>query len=84
MLQYPAIIHNDEDGLWLSFPDLNDSGTQGDTMEELIENAEDMLSAYLEVLIEEGKPLPEPSSLNKEHVIYIKALINLDAYKKVS
>jgi len=35
MLKYPAIIHND-DGLWLSFPDLNNSGTQGDTMEELI------------------------------------------------
>ena len=33
LLIYPAIIHEDDDGLWLEFPDLEGCQTQGDTQQ---------------------------------------------------
>ncbi|MEQ8189024.1 MAG: type II toxin-antitoxin system HicB family antitoxin [Candidatus Eremiobacterota bacterium] len=71
MLKYPGIIDDSDKRLCITFPDLGGSGTDGDTLEELIENAEDMLGAYLDVLIEMGKPIPKPSKPEGEKIIYI-------------
>ncbi|MDQ7827170.1 MAG: type II toxin-antitoxin system HicB family antitoxin [Candidatus Eremiobacteraeota bacterium] len=62
MLRYPAVIHEDPDGLRIEFPDFGGSGTKGDSMEELLGMAEDVLSAVLTVCYDESPPIPEPSA----------------------
>ena len=41
---YPAIFTIDKEGIIVTFPDLDDTFTDGDTMEEAFENAEDVLT----------------------------------------
>ena len=60
---YPAIIHK-EDGYWVEFPDLEGCQTCGDSLEEVIELAEEALGLYLASLIEDGKCLPDVSDLS--------------------
>lgn len=55
---YPAIIHEDTDGLWAEFPDLPGCFTQGDSQEELLANAEEAMECFLLGLLEDGKKLP--------------------------
>lgn len=59
---YPAIIHNDEDGFWLEFPDLVGCSTQADTLAELLENAKEALEVHALGLLEYGEVLPSPSN----------------------
>lgn len=60
---YPAIIHEDEDGYWIEFPDCEGCQTQGDTMEELMEMAKEALGLYLVSLEEDGLAIPVPSNI---------------------
>ena len=59
---YPAIIHDDPDGLWAEFPDLPGCATQGDTQEEILESAAEAMECYLLGLLEDGENLPAPSA----------------------
>ena len=72
MIKYPGKIHNDPDGLWIEFPDLKGCATQGDSMEELREMAEDALSLYLEDYIESEKHLPKVSNLQGNDILYVE------------
>lgn len=58
---YPAIIHDDADGLWAEFPDLPGCFTQGDTQEELLNNAAEAMECFLLGLLEDGENLPVPT-----------------------
>mgnify|MGYP002624630711 FL=1 len=62
---YPALIHNDEDGMWLEFPDLEGCYTQGDSLEELMENAKESLGTYLAVKMEYGDTIPKASDIEE-------------------
>lgn len=71
---YPAVFIKEEDGFSISFPDLMGCHTQGDTIEEAFENAEDALTLYLYHLEENGTLIPTPSIMkdSKENeTIYI-------------
>ncbi len=59
---YPAIIH-EEEGYWIEFPDLEGCQTVGDTLEELMSNAQEALGLYLVSLIENDQPVPAASDL---------------------
>ncbi len=59
---YPAIIH-EEDGYWVEFPDLSGCFTNGDTLEETMEMAEEALGLYLVSLEENGQTIPAPSNI---------------------
>lgn len=61
---YPAIIHDDIDGYWSEFPDLEGCSTQGDSLEELLENASEALEVYLLGLLEDGIKLPAVSPIS--------------------
>lgn len=74
MLQYPAIVHEESDGYWIEFPDLKGCVTEGDTMKELIENAEDALSLYLGVLFDDSREIPEPSTFEADNIINVSVL----------
>lgn len=60
---YPALIHDDNDGLWVEFPDLDGCFSQGDSLEELLYNARESLSGYILTFLEDGEKLPKPSNI---------------------
>ena len=44
---YPAVISQDEDGFYVEFPDILNCFTDGDTLEQTLENAKDVLELML-------------------------------------
>ncbi len=62
---YPAIIHREEDGLWLEFPDLPGCFTDGESLEELMENAVEALGGFLAVKMDNNEILPKPTTIDK-------------------
>lgn len=68
---YPAIIEQDEGGRFLvTFQDLAEAMTEGETMEEALFNAQEALTLTLEGRLEEGMeiPLPGPAGENAHMV----------------
>lgn len=63
--KYPALIIKDDDGFFVEFPDLEDTFTGGNTLNEALENAEDVLNLMLWDREEEGIPIPEASSMDE-------------------
>lgn len=59
---YPAIFTKEEDGIIVTFPDLEDTFTDGGTMEEAFENAEDVLNLMLWNREEQKKDIPAPTA----------------------
>lgn len=59
---YPAIFSSDgEGGYTVIFPDLLGCVTEGDSLVEAVEMAEDALGLYLYSLSEDGEAFPTPS-----------------------
>ena len=58
---YPALFVVEEDGIIVTFPDLDDTFTDGATMQEAFENAEDVLNLMLWTREEEKEEIPPPS-----------------------
>lgn len=62
-LTYPAIFHPEADGgYFVDFPDLPGCVTEGNTLSEAMEMAEDALSIYLDSLKEDKDPYPKASA----------------------
>ena len=81
---YPAIIH-EEEGYWVEFPDLSGCFTNGNTLEETMEMAQEALGLYLVSLLEHGQEIPAPSSItdirtDDGQTTYIST--NIDAYRR--
>ncbi|WP_106626603.1 type II toxin-antitoxin system HicB family antitoxin [Selenomonas massiliensis] len=80
---YPAIIHEDPDGLWAEFPDLLGCQTFADTLDELLTNASEALACELVESLARGDKLPAArpmQSIPREETSYptlIRANINL-------
>lgn len=74
---YPAIVHDDADGLWAEFPDLPGCSTQGDTQGELLTNAAEAMECYLLGLFEDGGSVPVPTSPSAIHLTEPGAYISL-------
>ena len=98
ILIYPAIFHKAvEGGYIVVFPDFDDSATEGQTLEQAMEMAEDYIGTYLYNDFIKGKELPKASDTNKilleipedEKEFYIegesfKTLVSLDMIKYVN
>lgn len=63
-LVYPAIFKKEELGYSVVIPDLLGCCTQGDTLEEAIEMAEDAALGWLLTTLEENEEIPEASNIN--------------------
>ena len=59
---YPAIIHDDKDGCWVEFPDLEGCFSDGESLPDAISNAADALGGYLCSLMDRKLPIPAPSN----------------------
>lgn len=61
-IRYPAVFEPEEAGGFLvRFTDLEDTFTYGETEEECLFNAAEVLSAMLEAKLDHGDPIPPPS-----------------------
>lgn len=60
---YPSILHKEDGGYWIEFPDLGGCQTQGDTIEEVMTMAQEALGLYLASLEERNLEIPAPSDI---------------------
>lgn len=86
-LAYPACFYYEEEGGYsVEFPDLKGCITQGDTLEQAIEMAEDAALGWLLDELESGKEIPKASKieevkLEKDGFINL-ILLNLSSYSE--
>lgn len=77
-LVYPACFCIEEDGGYsVEFPDLPGCITQGDTLEEAMEMAEDASLGWLLTSLEDGQDLPAPSKIEEIQIESKNGFINL-------
>lgn len=63
-IEYPAQITREEDDIFfVSFPDIEEALTQGDTLEEALFNASEVLTLTIEYRLDEEQDIPEPSRM---------------------
>ncbi len=62
MIEYAVIYERGETNWGAYIPDLPGCVSIGDTLAEVQENIKEAIELYLEVLKEDGKPIPEPST----------------------
>lgn len=85
---YPAIFHTaEEGGFWISFPDLPECLTEGDSIEEAYQMSIDALGLTLTDRIRNQEPIPVPSAPNQipldsadSQIIIIQ--FDMEAYQK--
>lgn len=54
-MRYPVVVHKSEYGYDVHCPILPGCHSQGDTVEEALENIKDAIMTYLEMVAEEAK-----------------------------
>lgn len=86
-LVYPAIFKQEDIGYSVVIPDLLGCCTQGDTLEEAIEMAEDAALGWLLTVLEENEEIPEASKirdidLESEDEFVSLLLLDLSAYSE--
>ena len=85
-LVYPAIFKEEETGYSVTFPDLLGCCSQGDTLEETMEMAEDAALGWLLTALEENEKIPEASNVNdiklEEDEFVSLLLLDLSAYSE--
>lgn len=65
MRAYVAVMHKEEDSEYgLSFPDFPGCVGAGATAQEAVDDALEALTGHIELLVEEGQAVPEPSSVD--------------------
>lgn len=84
---YPALFHEEDNGFWVSFPDIPEALTEGDNMDDAVEMAKDALGISLVSYEEEQTEFPKPSdprSVKVENESEFVVMIELDylEYKK--
>lgn len=63
--QYMARVEPSEGGFLVSFPDVPEAITEGDSREDALANAADALSVALRGYLAEGRDVPAPASQGK-------------------
>lgn len=85
MFNYPVILTPDEDAILVTFPDVPEAITFGQTKEEALCQAVDALETALSFYVDARKPLPEPSERPDLPIVRPSALegIKLAVYREM-
>lgn len=77
MLSYPVTLTSDSnDSLLVTFLDVPEAITVGETVDEALAQALDALEAALEIYFDEKRPIPMPSkALPDQHVVTLPVLV---------
>lgn len=85
-LVYPAIFKQEDIGYSVVIPDLLGCCTQGDTLEEAIEMAEDAALGWLLTALEENEDIPKASKIKdidlESEDEFVSLLLDLSAYSE--
>lgn len=65
IIEYIGLAEKVEDGYSVFFPDFPGFGSAGDTLEDARKNCKEGLIAHIELMTEDGEPLPKSSSLDE-------------------
>lgn len=77
MLRFPAEIVPDDGGFSVSFPDIPEALTCGDTLDDAREMAADALATAMEFYFEDGRQVPLPSEAKPgQHLIELPASVS--------
>ena len=69
---YPIELTEDTGGYVVTFPDIPEAMTQGDTLDEALEMAQDVLLIAMDFYFEDKRPVPMPSKAAKgQHTIQL-------------
>lgn len=82
---YPAIFHQEEEGFWVSFPDLPECFTEGDDMEQAYEMAVEALGLAITSRKENKEEIPTPSNpeaVNVEEGMLVVVCFDMLEYQK--
>jgi len=83
-MNYPVVIHKDKNSDYgVTVPDLPGCFSAGGTLDEALAMAREAIELHLEGLIEEGMPIPEPTSMeahrdNPDYADGIWAAVTVD------
>ncbi len=66
---YPALITKEDNRYMVVFPDLDEAITEGETLDEALFNAAEVLTLTLEGRMEEELTIPHPSIVKKAYPI---------------
>ncbi len=61
-LTYQVVLTPDDGGWVVSVPDIRGCFTEGDTVEEARAMAAEAIAGILGVLVDDGRPIPQPSA----------------------
>lgn len=79
-IEYPAQITKEEDGIFfVSFPNFEEALTQGETLDEALFNASEVLSLVIEHRLEQEQEIPEPSQMTGKDVQLIAPDVKVQA-----
>lgn len=74
-LAYPVALREHQDTILVSFPDVPEALTEGQTASEALEEAEDCLVAALGGYVQGGRDVPKPSPAPGAPVVELSAII---------
>ncbi len=69
VLSFPARITPDGPGFMVTFPDIPEAITCGDTYEEALDMGADALATAMDFYFEDKRPVPQPSRLKRGQVL---------------
>jgi antitoxin HicB len=84
--QFYSIIEKVEDGVFtVSFPDIENCFTDGESLVDAVGMAEDALGALLSVMEDNGEPIPAPSKAKEielpEGASLVLITVNTDEFR---
>lgn len=74
---YPACFYKEKTGYSVVVPDLLGCCTQGETLDEAIQMAEDAALGWLLTALEENEEIPEPTEIKNVKLEYENGFISL-------
>jgi antitoxin HicB len=78
MLAYPVLLTPDKEvgGFVVTFPDIPEAITQGETVEESLAMAAEALESAMDFYLEDARPVPAPSlPKRRQHVVELPASV---------
>ena len=63
-MRYVSFIHRDDTGYGVSFPDFPGCVSVGDSVDDAVRHGSEALAFHVEGLVDDGKPIPPPSSID--------------------
>ena len=76
MLAYPVELTPDGKFMMVTFPDIPEANSQGDSVEDALRMAADALETALDFYFDAGRPVPAPSKPRRgQHTVELRASV---------